>query len=121
MVRRIEARGLPLVRDAAVASAQIVNASMAGRRWIRPSGANLSLDMPRLLVEIPVGFSEMQQEDAPLALEWRLATRAIFQHYFARGYRAVDFFLSRPSGRGQYLLARAIEAGLKTPATPAAR
>jgi chorismate synthase len=106
VVRRIEARGLPLVRDAGVAGAQIVNPSMAGRRWIRPSGANLSLDAARLLVEIPVGFVEMQLEDAPLALEWRLATRAIFQHYFARGYRAVDFFLSRPSGRGQYLLAR---------------
>jgi predicted GNAT superfamily acetyltransferase len=106
VVRRIEGRGLPLMRDAGVASAEIVNPSMAGKRWVRPSGANLSLDAARLLVEIPVGFTEMQMEDAPLAVEWRLSTRAIFQHYFARGYRAVDFFLSRPAGRGQYLLAR---------------
>jgi predicted GNAT superfamily acetyltransferase len=106
VVRRIEGRGLPLMRDAGVASAEIVNPSMAGKRWIRPSGANLSLGVPRLLVEIPVGFTEMQMEDARLAVEWRLSTRAIFQHYFARGYRAVDFFLSRPAGRGQYLLAR---------------
>jgi chorismate synthase len=106
VVRRIEARGMPLVRDAGVMRAEIVNPSMAGRRWIRPSGANLSLDPPRLLVEIPVGFTEMQLQDASLAREWRLSTRAIFQHYFARGYRAVDFFLSRPANRGQYLLAR---------------
>jgi predicted GNAT superfamily acetyltransferase len=105
VLRRIEARGVPLMRDAGIASAEIVNPSMAGKRWIRPSGANLSLDAPRLLVEIPVGYAEMQLEDAPLAVEWRLATRAIFQHYFASGYRAVDFFLSRPAGRGQYLLA----------------
>jgi predicted GNAT superfamily acetyltransferase len=113
VVRRIEGRGMPLVRDGGVASTQIVNPSMAGRRWNRPSGANLSLNGPRLLVEIPVGFTEMQQEDAPLALEWRLATRAIFEHYFAHGYRAVDFFLSRPAGRGQYLLAR--KGDIKTP------
>ena len=96
---------MPLVRDAGVTRAEIVNPSMAGR-WIRPSGANLSLDVPRLLVEIPVGFTQMQVEDAPLAREWRLSTRAIFQHYFSRGYRAVDFFLSRPAARGQYLLAK---------------
>jgi predicted GNAT superfamily acetyltransferase len=58
----------------------------------------------RLLVEIPVGVAELQMEDPALALEWRLATRAIFQHYFQRGYSAVDFFLSRASGRGHYLL-----------------
>jgi predicted GNAT superfamily acetyltransferase len=106
VLRRIEARGLPLVRDAGVTQAEIVNPSMAGKVWIRPSGANLSLDGPRLLVEIPVGFAEMQQEDGRLAIEWRLSTRAIFQHYFARGYRVVDFFLSRPAGRGQYLLSK---------------
>jgi predicted GNAT superfamily acetyltransferase len=110
VVRRIEARGFPRMRDAGVTSAEIVNPSMAGRRWIRPSGANLSLDPPRLLVEIPVGFTEMQMEDAPLAREWRLSTRAIFQHYFARGYHVVDFFLSRPARRGQYLLAKKVLA-----------
>jgi len=57
-------------------------------------------------VEIPVGYAEMMVQNPPLALEWRMASRAIFQHYFARGYRAVDFFLSREAGRGHYLLAR---------------
>jgi predicted GNAT superfamily acetyltransferase len=67
----------------------------------------LSLDARRVLVEIPTGFSEMLVEDVPLALAWRLHTREIFESYFRRGYRAVDFFLSRESGRGQYLLAQA--------------
>ena len=52
------------------------------------------------------GFSEMLERDPRLAHDWRLSTREIFQHYFARGYRAVDFFLSRAEGRGQYLLVR---------------
>jgi predicted GNAT superfamily acetyltransferase len=42
-----------------------------------------------------------------LALRWRLESRRIFQTYFARDYRAVDFFLAPEAGRGQYLLARA--------------
>ena len=41
-----------------------------------------------------------------LALEWRLRTREIFESYFARGFRAVDFELEREHGRGRYLLAR---------------
>ena len=34
------------------------------------------------------------------------ATREIFTTYFARGYRAVEFFLDRPSRKGAYLLVR---------------
>ena len=103
--RRIAAGGIGIMRDASVASAPLVNPSQPAAHWLAPGVADLSLDAPRLLVEIPVGYSEMQIQDAPLALEWRMASRAIFQHYFARGYRAVDFFLSREAGRGHYLLA----------------
>jgi len=106
VVRRIEAKGAPLVRDASVASAPLVNPSRQAGRWLAPGPADLSFAARRLLVEIPVGVAELQLEDPALALEWRLATRAIFQHYFARHYRVVDFFLSRQSGRGHYLLAR---------------
>jgi predicted GNAT superfamily acetyltransferase len=49
----------------------------------------------------------MLGEQPDLARQWRLGTREIFQTYFGRGYRAVDFFLAREHGRGQYLLARA--------------
>jgi predicted GNAT superfamily acetyltransferase len=105
VVRRIEGTGAPLVRDASVASAPLVNPSRQAGRWLAPGPADLSLDARRLLVEIPVGVSELQLEDPAMALEWRLATRVIFQHYFARHYRVVDFFLSRKSGRGHYLLA----------------
>jgi predicted GNAT superfamily acetyltransferase len=34
-----------------------------------------------------------------------MATRRAFQAYFGRGYRAVDFFLDRASGGGEYLVA----------------
>jgi chorismate synthase len=103
--RRIAAPGAGLVRDAGVAAAPLVNPSRQGTPWLAPGRADLTLDARRVLVEIPVGYSSLQLEDPALALEWRMASRAIFQHYFARGYRVVDFFLSREAGRGHYLMA----------------
>ncbi len=103
--RRIASLGRPIVRDASVASAPLVNASMELGEWPVPGAAALDLDARRLLVEIPMGFTAMQAQQPSLALEWRMATRRIFQSYFARGYRAVDFYLSRESSRGHYVLA----------------
>ena len=103
--RRIAAGSLGVMRDASVATAPLVNPSTSGGAWLSPGQADLSLDARRLLVEIPVGYAEMQQADPPLAREWRMASRAIFQHYLSHGYRVVDFFLSREAGRGHYLLA----------------
>jgi predicted GNAT superfamily acetyltransferase len=103
--RRLASWGQPVVRDSGVASAPVVNPAAAGAPWLRPGRADLTLAAPRVLVEIPTGFGEMQARDPDLALEWRLHTREIFQRYFGRGYRAVDFFLSRESRRGHYLLA----------------
>lgn len=102
--RRIGAGGIGVMRDASIASAPLANPSASRGAWLAPGPADLSIDAPRLLVEIPVGYAEMQQQEPALALEWRMAARAIFQHYLSRGYRIVDFFLSRESGRGQYLL-----------------
>jgi predicted GNAT superfamily acetyltransferase len=101
--RRVSGRG-PMLRDASVASAPVVNPSRPGS-WLEPSDGELAHESRRVLVEIPVGFSDMQTQVPDLALHWRMTTRRIFQSYFARGYRAVDFFLSREARRGQYLLA----------------
>ena len=103
--RRLAAWGQPVVRDGSVAAAPVVNPSKPGARWLQPGKADLSRDARRVLVEIPVGFGDLQAADPELALAWRLSTREIFQNYFRRGYRVVDFFLSRAAGRGHYLLA----------------
>lgn len=101
--RRISSAG-PLVRDSSVGAAPVVNPSREGQEWIRPVEGDLSLSDRRVLVEIPTGFGDMQQRDPALALEWRLATRQIFQSYLQRHYRVVDFFLSRENRRGHYLM-----------------
>ena len=103
-VERRTSAGGALMRDASVVSAPVINPSRESGRWLAPGEGRLEAADRRLLVEIPVGFTEMQAEAPALALEWRMATRRIFQSYFARGYRAVDFFLSREVRRGQYLL-----------------
>jgi predicted GNAT superfamily acetyltransferase len=105
--RRISSSTAPLMRDSSVMSAVLVNPSVEGGDWLEPGELALEHDgARRLLVEIPARFTEMQERRPDLALAWRLATRRIFQTYFARGFRAVDFFLSSDRGRGQYLLAQ---------------
>src|SRR5262249_37144058 len=98
-------RDQPMVRDAGVMAAAVVNPSIERANRLVPGNPDLSCDARRLLVEIPTGFDAMLVQDPPLALEWRWSTRRIFESYFARGYRGVDFLLSRSAGRGQYLLA----------------
>jgi predicted GNAT superfamily acetyltransferase len=104
--RRIAAWGQPTVRDQSVSGAVLVNTASESGSGLTPGVADLSRDDRRLLVEIPTGFGEMQRSDPPLALAWRMHTREVFRHYLAHGYRIVDFFLSRESGRGHYLLVR---------------
>ncbi len=107
--RRIAAPSFPAVRDATIASAPLVNPSIErDGRWLAPcSSPNLTAEPPRVLVEIPAGFADLQSTDPSLALDWRFSTRAIFQHYLSRGYRVVDFLMSSRGERGQYLLAKA--------------
>jgi predicted GNAT superfamily acetyltransferase len=102
--RRVASRPLP-VRASDAAQAPAANETRAAGRWRVPTHADLGLASPRVWVEVPAGFTEMQQEDPDLALDWRLQTRSIFTAYFGRGYRAVDFEFERESGRGRYLLA----------------
>jgi predicted GNAT superfamily acetyltransferase len=74
--------------------------------WRVVKSVDLAVDERRVWVEIPTGFTQMQQQAPELALQWRLHVRQMFQSYFSRGYRAVDFVLQREAGFGRYLLAR---------------
>lgn len=102
VVRRLDATALRM-RAPGTFDARPVLSVGEGRR---PSAVNVACDERRVSVEIPTGFSEMQLQEPALALEWRMATRRAFTTFFARGYRALDFFLDREKGRGRYLLAR---------------
>ncbi|MGQ0734655.1 MAG: hypothetical protein ACT4QD_13500 [Acidobacteriota bacterium] len=107
VLRRISSGGTVAVRAHEATAAPLVNPTVDAGPWRRPGGADLTREEPRLWVEIPAGFTEMQQEAPELAREWRLATREVFEAYFTRGYRAVDFELELSGRRGRYLLAHA--------------
>jgi predicted GNAT superfamily acetyltransferase len=113
--RRVAALGRGVVRDASVASAPLVNPSGAADGWLIPGAPALDLDARRVLVEIPTGFSAIQATNPQLALEWRMTTRRIFQTYFQRGYRAVDFYAAREASRGHYILAKSDESLIPNP------
>src|SRR5688572_23750103 len=106
VVRRISRSDAGMViRSEDAGQAPAVNGTRLSGIWRVNQAIDLSIADRRVWVEIPVGFTEMQQQAPDAALEWRMQTREIFQTYFARGYRAVDFELQRDQSRGRYLLA----------------
>jgi len=104
--RRLAAAGPLTFGTGEVADARPVNSVAVAGDWLESVDVDLSLDARRLVVDIPIGFTEMLARAPDLALAWRICTRAIFTTYFDRGYRAVDFLLDRPARKGTYLLTR---------------
>ena len=105
--RRLAASDAALtILTSELAEAGRANRAVPAGEWLVCQGIDLALDTRRLMVEIPTGFTDMLSRAPDLAMEWRMATRQIFTTYFARGYRAVEFFLDRKNGKGAYLLTR---------------
>ncbi len=104
--RRVAGDAALTVRAADLNDAAPINATRPAGSWLANADLFLARDDRRLVLEIPMGFTAMQREAPELALQWRMQTRELFETYFARGYRVVDFFLDRAAGRGRYLLAR---------------
>ncbi len=102
------------MRDQGVADAGRVNRARPAGEWLECADVDLTLDARRVAVEIPMGFTEMLSKAPDLALAWRMATREIFTAYFARGYRAVEFFLDRPSRKGVVSAGQAEPEGMHT-------
>ena len=105
--RRLAPAGPATLRTSEAAETQPINSVAAVGDWLESVDVDLSLDERRLVVDIPMGFTEMLARAPELALAWRICTRAIFTTYFNRGYRAVDFLLDRPGRKGTYVLTRA--------------
>lgn len=106
VVRRLEeSPGLRAVSHE-VGMAPVVNVTAMDGNWREVKRIDLTVKERRLWIEIPTGFTQMQQQAPERALQWRLHVRQMFQEYFAKGYRAVDFVLQREAGFGRYLLAK---------------
>ncbi|HEX4913851.1 MAG TPA: hypothetical protein VFV51_07830 [Vicinamibacterales bacterium] len=105
VVRRLDQAGLR-ARAHEVAEAPVANPTTIDGTWRVASAINLALEDRRVWIEIPTGFTDMQQQAPERALQWRMDVRQLFQAYFSKGYRAVDFLLQREAGFGRYLLAK---------------
>lgn len=106
VVRRVTPGDTIDVKTHELADAAPVNVTHPAQKWLANSDLFLARDERRLVLEIPMGFTELQREAPALALEWRMQTREIFETYFGKGYRVVDFHLDRPHQRGRYVLAK---------------
>jgi len=107
VARRIEQASSALrVKSHEVTEAPIVNTTVMEGEWRKTKKIDLTIKERRLWIEIPTGFTEMQQRAPERALAWRMDVRQMFDEYLAKGYRAVDFVLQRDAGFGRYLLAR---------------
>ena len=106
VVRRLEQATALRARSHDVSAAPIVNPTGLDGQWRKVTSIDLARDDRRVWIEIPTGFTEMQQQAPDRALQWRMDLRQMFEAYFAKGYRAVDFVLQREAGFGRYLLAR---------------
>src|SRR5918993_3104476 len=95
VVRRVEQATALRARAHDVSAAPIVNPTELDGQWRNATSIDLSRDDRRVWIEIPTGFTEMQQQAPDRALQWRMDLRQMFQTYFAKGYRAVDFVLQR--------------------------
>jgi predicted GNAT superfamily acetyltransferase len=107
VMRRLDKQTFDLqARSHEVGEAPVVNVTAMDGEWREVKVIDLTVDARRLWIEIPTGFTQMQQQAPERALQWRLHVRQMFQAYFAKGYRAVDFVLQRDAGFGRYLLAK---------------
>jgi predicted GNAT superfamily acetyltransferase len=106
VVRRLDQPSALRARAHEVNEAPVANTTGLDGKWRKTTKIDLAIGERRVWIEIPTGFTEMQQQAPELALAWRMDVRQMFQHYLAQGYRAVDFVLQRDAGFGRYLLAK---------------
>ena len=86
--RRLAGRAVASV-SGRVAQAHVPRRTRVG--LLAPGQLALNADAPLVEVEVPADYQAIKAADPGLALEWRLATREVFEAYFAAGYTAVDF------------------------------
>jgi predicted GNAT superfamily acetyltransferase len=75
---------------------------------LTPGRLSLRADAVAIAVQIPADYQTIKATDQALALDWRLATRQIFEAYFEKGYVAADFLTSEAKGerKSLYVLRR---------------
>lgn len=81
-----------------------VNAVRPGKHGLESTEADLGLAAERIRLVIPADIQGLKAASPALAAEWRRVTRAAFETYLGKGYRAVE--VVQQDDRSHYLLER---------------
>ena len=90
----------------------MANTTAMDGEWRKITVDRSDVDARRLWIEIPTGFTEMQQQAPERALQWRLDVRQMFQR---TSRRAIARSISSAAGGGLWPLS----ADAAKPARPA--
>jgi predicted GNAT superfamily acetyltransferase len=52
---------------------------------------DLTRTEPALLVEVPAHWQTLRRAEMALAMEWRMTTRLLFEHYLTQGYAVTGY------------------------------
>jgi predicted GNAT superfamily acetyltransferase len=93
VVKRLEKGGEKTSLDEVLkAGARQENITTVGSDGlVRPSVYSLSTTAEDVVIEIPADFQGIKAIDMSLAMEWRMHTRELFEHYFGAGYVMTEF------------------------------
>ena len=73
----------------------------------RPFHADLP-DDALVKVEIPQNIQQLKKQSGQEAVDWRMATRRAFEHYFSKGYVVMGFHRDTASDRCFYVLSASL-------------
>ncbi|MGB9815606.1 MAG: hypothetical protein ACPLVI_06630 [Thermoplasmata archaeon] len=76
-----------------------------------PKDIDLTLSDDYILIEIPRDINTIKKKNLEDAINWRIMTSDVYQHYFARGYVLMDFFTR--DGRNFQVATRILPQGVK--------
>ncbi|ALA71194.1 GCN5 family acetyltransferase [Geobacillus stearothermophilus 10] len=91
-------------------SLTVLEASQRADGLLRPVPRDIDeTAAPLLLAAVPLDFPQLKERDFALALEWRLATRALFQWLLAEGWIVFDAWRRLEEGVLYYIWKRRSE------------
>jgi predicted GNAT superfamily acetyltransferase len=105
--RRLSRRPRPVlgIDHYRTADATVLEAHTYRGHVPHPPDAKSSMTGTLLLVEIPSDFPDLKAANLPLARDWRIYTREVFEDAFSKGYLVTDFVHGK--GRSFYVLTHA--------------
>lgn len=74
------------------------------RSFKRILDCRLNLNNDKFCIEIPTNIESMKKRDLSVAIEWREATRKIFEHYLPRGYAVTEVLKDSRDDSCYYIL-----------------